>query len=88
MPLYTKNGYRIASRQLKKCFGTRSGDANATNNAYDLSITFAATTCTYSGISMTGMALYDSTDSTLYGATSKVDQTAGIVFVVKKTSTS
>jgi hypothetical protein len=34
------------------------------------------------------MALYDSTESTLYGATSKADQTAGIVFVVKKTSTS
>jgi hypothetical protein len=36
----------------------------------------------------TGMGLYDSTGSTLYGATSKTDKTAGIIFVVTKTSSS
>ena len=78
----------VTGESASGCFFSGTASTHATNNAYDLSITFAATTCTYSGIAMTGMALYDSTDSTLYGATSKDDQTAGIVFVVKKTSAS
>ncbi|EDZ99575.1 conserved hypothetical protein [Burkholderia sp. H160] len=76
----------VTGESASGCFFSGTVATHSTNNAYDLSITFAATTCTYNSIAMTGMALYDSTDSTLYGATKKTDQTAGIVFVVKKTS--
>jgi hypothetical protein len=78
----------VTGESASGCFFSGTVVPHATNNAYDLSITFAATTCTYSGISMTGIGLYDSTESTLYGATSKTDKTAGIIFVVKKTSAS
>ncbi|MGF6964325.1 hypothetical protein OKW43_001330 [Paraburkholderia sp. WC7.3g] len=70
----------VTGESASGCFFSGTITTHATNNAYGLSITFAPTTCTYSGITMTGMAFYDSTDSTIYGATSKVDRTAGIVF--------
>ncbi|OLL27919.1 hypothetical protein BTH42_29990 [Burkholderia sp. SRS-W-2-2016] len=78
----------VTGESASGCFFSGTVATHATNNAYDLSITFAATTCTYNGIAMTGMGLYDSTASTFYGATSKTDKTAGIMFVVKKTSSS
>ncbi|CAD6553117.1 hypothetical protein LMG28140_05264 [Paraburkholderia metrosideri] len=78
----------VTGESASGCFFSGTIATHATNNAYDLSITFAASTCTYNSIVMTGMGLYDSTASTLYGATSKADKTAGITFVVKKTSTS
>lgn len=78
----------VTGESASGCFFSGTIATHATNNAYDLSITFAASTCTYNSIVMTGMGLYDSTASTLYGATSKADKTAGISFVVTKTSTS
>ncbi|QQC66652.1 hypothetical protein [Paraburkholderia ginsengisoli] len=78
----------VTGQSASGCFFSGTVAPHATNNAYDLSITFAATVCTYSGTAMTGLGLYDSTESKLYGATSKTDKTAGIIFVVKKTSTS
>ncbi|NML31462.1 hypothetical protein [Paraburkholderia antibiotica] len=78
----------VTGESASGCFFSGTVATHATNNAYDLSITFAATTCAYNGIVMTGMGLYDSTESTFYGATSKADKTAGIIFVVRKTSSS
>jgi hypothetical protein len=78
----------VTGESASGCFFSGTIATHATNNAYDLSITFAASTCTYNSIAMTGMALYDSTNSTLYGATSKSDKTAGISFSVTKTSSS
>jgi hypothetical protein len=78
----------VTGESASGCFFSGTIATHATNNAYDLSITFAASTCTYNSIAMTGMGLYDSTASTLYGATAKADKTAGIMFVVKKTSSS
>lgn len=81
-------GGTVTGESASGCFFSGTIATHSANNAYDLNITFAATTCTYNSISMTGMGLYDSTASTLYGATSKTDKTAGIIFVVKRTSSS
>jgi len=79
-------GGGVTGQSASGCFFTGTIATHATNNAYDLSITFAATTCTYNSLTMAGMSLYDSTASTIYGAAVKTDKTGGIMFSAKKTS--
>ncbi|WP_213762770.1 hypothetical protein [Caballeronia sp. dw_19] len=78
----------VTGASASGCFFSGTIAPHLTNNAYDLNITFAATTCTYNSLNMLGMGLYDSTTTTLYGATVKADNTGGIVFVVSKVKTS
>jgi hypothetical protein len=78
----------VTGASASGCYFSGTIAPHSTNNAYDLNITFAATTCTYSSLNMLGMGLYDSTANTLYGATVKLDKTGGIVFAVSKIATS
>ncbi len=59
---------------------------HSTNDAYDLSVTFNASSCTYNGLTLTGMGLYDSTAGKLYGAVVKTDKTAAVVMALTKVS--
>ena len=81
-------GGTVTGQSASGCFFSGTIAAHATNNAYDLNITFAAATCTYNGVNMLGMGLYDAAASTLYGAAVKTDKTGGIMFSVKKLASS
>lgn len=59
---------------------------HSTNNAYDLSTTFNASSCTYNGLTLTGLGLFNSTTGTLYGAVVKTDKTAAVIMALTKVS--